>query len=385
MSDSPNTNTNNNSSNGNNSNGSNSPYFDRDRILQQSQELASKGQSFASFGLNRLNGSVQRLDLQQRLAETRKRVTAGVQELELQQKYADSKQRVSESVKQMDLNQKLAVSKEKIRGMHLEQRLDSAKRGLGGAASLLGTNLQKLNFGKLIDKMEQDQGVADGLERKNQDYVDEQRAREMMREAGEACTAAIDDHLQLFIVEHPTATYEEWIADLHPENLQEGRLLEGMGKELDHRFYVEESDHRIMWNRDLGGVRLEVLPRSRMWLQKQQEIVDLLGSNEETIAVSNENSPAATSTSTTNATDDFFDIPVSDESTAIPFPDPATSAATQTNDYTADLLDMMTMPTSVTPPSQKEAAHIATPPQETQTTDSNSTDATTDLLWFQRT
>ena len=37
-------------------------------------------------------------------------------------------------------------------------------------------------------------------------------------------------------------TYEEWIADLHPDNAE---YADGS---IDHRFYVEESDHRQLWN-----------------------------------------------------------------------------------------------------------------------------------------
>jgi hypothetical protein len=359
--------------------------FDRDRILQQSQNLASRGQSLASLGLNRLNGGMQRLELQQRLQETRKRVAVGVQEMELQQKLADSKQRVSEGVKQMDLNQKLAVSKEKIKSMNLEQRFDKAKRGFGGAASKFGSNLQKLNFGKLIDNMEKDQSLADDLERKNRDYVDEQRAREMMREAEAACTAAIEEHLVLYLEEHPKGTYEGWIADLHPENLHEGKLLEGMGQELDHRFYVEESDHRLLWNRNLGGgLRLEVFPRSRMWLEKQQaqqDAVDLLdqseaiGQNNISSSIPNDVPGLMTIISSGSDHTDFFDVPVSSPAVKTIVPQVTQPA----NGYTSDLLDMLT-PTDVAPiPEENSVPNQSEPAQ----TSDSSMKATPELLWFQ--
>jgi hypothetical protein len=83
--------------------------------------------------------------------------------------------------------------------------------------------------------MEQDQEMADELERRNRDLRDEQLAQEMMRVAGAACTEAIESHLESFLAIDPHATYEEWISDFHPENLHKGKLLEGMGKELDHR------------------------------------------------------------------------------------------------------------------------------------------------------
>lgn len=37
----------------------------------------------------------------------------------------------------------------------------------------------------------------------------------------------------------------------HPENAHAGTLLEGLSKTIDHRFYVEESDHRRLWNDNL--------------------------------------------------------------------------------------------------------------------------------------
>ena len=47
-------------------------------------------------------------------------------------------------------------------------------------------------------------------------------------------------HLEEFLQTQPTATYEEWIADLHPEN------IDASGK-MDHRFYVPDSDHLLLW------------------------------------------------------------------------------------------------------------------------------------------
>ena len=37
----------------------------------------------------------------------------------------------------------------------------------------------------------------------------------------------------------------------HPENAHDGTLLEGFDKTIDHRFFVEESDHRRIWNDNL--------------------------------------------------------------------------------------------------------------------------------------
>mmetsp|Transcript_19195 Transcript_19195/g.27335 ORF Transcript_19195/g.27335 Transcript_19195/m.27335 type:complete len:136 (-) Transcript_19195:1341-1748(-) len=71
------------------------------------------------------------------------------------------------------------------------------------------------------------------------------------KEAEESCLVATKDHLLEFLREHPNASYNEWIEDLHPENAHAGTLLEGLSKTIDHRFYVEESDHRRLWNDNL--------------------------------------------------------------------------------------------------------------------------------------
>ena len=41
------------------------------------------------------------------------------------------------------------------------------------------------------------------------------------------------------------------LSTVHPENAHAGTLLEGLSKTIDHRFYVEESDHRRLWNDNL--------------------------------------------------------------------------------------------------------------------------------------
>ena len=55
----------------------------------------------------------------------------------------------------------------------------------------------------------------------------------------------LSDHLEGFISAHSAATYEQWITDLHPENAKSTR---GADESLDHRFYLESSDHLKMWN-----------------------------------------------------------------------------------------------------------------------------------------
>lgn len=80
---------------------------------------------------------------------------------------------------------------------------------------------------------------------------DETQRRMIADESREACLNAIRDHLELFLMETPMVTYEEWIEELHPENAKSRRNVV-RGKSIDHRFYVEDSDHRNLWNANLG-------------------------------------------------------------------------------------------------------------------------------------
>jgi hypothetical protein len=49
--------------------------------------------------------------------------------------------------------------------------------------------------------------------------------------------------LEQFLQQRATGSYEEWIAELHPENVRHN------GEQtFDQRFYIEESDHLRQWN-----------------------------------------------------------------------------------------------------------------------------------------
>ena len=87
----------------------------------------------------------------------------------------------------------------------------------------------------------------ESLRRRMQDDKQVMEAENMSREAEQACLDVCHQHLQEFLQERPDGTYEEWLRALHPENDYEGKLLEGFS-ELDHRFFVKESDHLKMWN-----------------------------------------------------------------------------------------------------------------------------------------
>ena len=75
----------------------------------------------------------------------------------------------------------------------------------------------------------------------NQELVDDQDRRQMVRESLSQCMKEIQTHLDGFLISNPRASYEEWIAVLHPDNVNDE-------EEIDHRFYVQESDHLLLWN-----------------------------------------------------------------------------------------------------------------------------------------
>ena len=118
--------------------------------------------------------------------------------------------------------------------------------------SSIGNALQKINLAKLIDDLERAQELADHLEHINNELNEEAERKELCREAQAACLETIINHLTEFLERRPDAVYEDWIAELHPDNLD----LE-KGGDIDHRFYVKESDHRIIWNSSMESLMKE--------------------------------------------------------------------------------------------------------------------------------
>jgi hypothetical protein len=118
----------------------------------------------------------------------------------------------------------------------------------------LGGAFSKINVAKWIDELECDQELADHLDRINNDTADEQERQMIKRQAMEACLQTMKEHLLEFLAENPQATYEEWICNLHPDNIN--MQLEGLTNTpmIDHRFYVADSDHRLLWNEHLNDL-----------------------------------------------------------------------------------------------------------------------------------
>lgn len=135
------------------------------------------------------------------------------------------------------------------------------KQQLGSAVSMVSSialkPLRDLQMAEKLNAMNIDMEDAETQRKIDQHMrnVEERKEMEEMmkikKEAEESCLLATREHLLDFLKEHPHASYNEWIEDLHPENAHEGTLLEGLSKTIDHRFYVEESDHRKLWNDNL--------------------------------------------------------------------------------------------------------------------------------------
>ncbi len=111
----------------------------------------------------------------------------------------------------------------------------------------IGNALQKLNetvnFAHMIDLLEQQQVVADYMEFINSENQEEEERKRLCREAAALCLKEIHDHCMTYLQSHPDdASYEEWIRQCHPDNVEE------VSSVIDHRFYVEDSDHRSIWN-----------------------------------------------------------------------------------------------------------------------------------------
>jgi len=79
------------------------------------------------------------------------------------------------------------------------------------------------------------------------------RMENMKRETYAACLAEVETHLDTFLKQNSRGTYEEWIGELHPENVHSSKRNGKLA--IDHRFYIEGSDHRRIWNAHVDGRR----------------------------------------------------------------------------------------------------------------------------------
>ena len=93
----------------------------------------------------------------------------------------------------------------------------------------------------LTDRFNQILLISNQIDMKNQKILyDVKESERLCREATEECLAVISEHLYDFLSDNTNARYEDWLHECHPEN------CEGC---VDHRFYVRESDHRMLWTK----------------------------------------------------------------------------------------------------------------------------------------
>ena len=139
----------------------------------------------------------------------------------------------------------------------LKQGLGSAVNAISNASSFALKPLrefqlaEKLNAINIDMEEEEVQKEIDQYIRMLEEKRDMEEMMRIKKEAEESCMNATREHLFEFVRDNPDGTYQEWIEELHPENAHAGTLLEGLGKTIDHRFFVEESDHRRLWNDSL--------------------------------------------------------------------------------------------------------------------------------------
>ena len=107
-----------------------------------------------------------------------------------------------------------------LRKKRLQKGWQSAKKAIN-----------KVNIGRWIDDLERDQELADELELRNAEHREEVERRQIVLQVREACMDAMRMHLVSFLQECPEGSYEEWVAELHPDNISEH------DSSVDQRFY----------------------------------------------------------------------------------------------------------------------------------------------------
>lgn len=172
---------------------------------------------------------------------------------------------VQQSVQEMMLQQQQQQSINNPK----QNRRQTAKRIVQKGLRSARDTIQKVNIGRWIDDLEHDQQIANDLDRINHDLIEEEERKKLVAHVHRLCMNAIQDHLMSFLNEHPHGTYEEWIAELHPENViitmnhktttdndmyknsddpTMSDAIQSFPKpQIDPRFYVPDSDHLLLW------------------------------------------------------------------------------------------------------------------------------------------
>ena len=92
--------------------------------------------------------------------------------------------------------------------------------------------IKDFNESKIISKKQQPQ--------QSQEQHSDAEAERLAAHARALGIAIIRDHLEAFLLEHPGASYTEWIANLHPENV----TAQGT---LDQRFLIPKNTWMVVY------------------------------------------------------------------------------------------------------------------------------------------
>jgi len=140
-------------------------------------------------------------------------------------------------------NLKKATSTAKNVVLAVPKTVLSVPRAVGRTIlSVPDTVVGVVNKNKKNLDQKQPQHAEELLEVVNRDIVEDQQRREIVRESQSVCMNTMENHLETFLISTPDKTYEEWIQALHPDNAEYAENT------IDHRFYLESSHHRLLWN-----------------------------------------------------------------------------------------------------------------------------------------
>lgn len=73
---------------------------------------------------------------------------------------------------------------------------------------------------RMIDKLEQDQCFADKLEFINQEIVEDQKRKEVVRISKVEGMKEIVNHLEEYLQKNPKGCYEDWVSTLFVSNME---------------------------------------------------------------------------------------------------------------------------------------------------------------------
>ena len=101
---------------------------------------------------------------------------------------------------------------------------------------------------EIANYIKEQKAITKYLETQVHEYADERNRNQMCRDSVAICLESMHDHCMKYLQHNPEASYEEWIEAYHPDNVSSKGCI-------DHRFYVRDSDHRIIWNSycDMNG------------------------------------------------------------------------------------------------------------------------------------